>query len=84
MPSSPDSESPTIRQRGLVQAPVAPLDADGVQVATLGTLVWIVAAVALKLNGNSTLWLWTCVIGAVLGLTGLAYCLSRRTHHRRG
>lgn len=64
---------------GLVQAPVEPLDEDGVQIALIGTMAWLVAlAVVWQVEAVEAWWRWVCVAGAVLGVIGVAYCLRRR------
>lgn len=70
--------------RGLVQADVPPLDADGLTVAVIGTAAFTVALVvcwvrlsALRAAGHGD-WLWICLTGAVLGLVGIGYLAARR------
>lgn len=74
------SVEPTPRHRGLTQAPVKPLDADGVQVGVVGTIVWLIAAVVVLLRGDSApdWWLWTCWVGVGLGVLGLGYSRLRK------
>lgn len=68
---------------------VQPLDVDGVGAVAVGTVLWLVALVALlpfrdRLAANdATWWLWVCVAGAVLGLLGLPYVIRRRNAYRR-
>lgn len=80
MAHTADDHAPSPRRRGLVQAPVKPLDEDGVQVAALGTLVWAVASVVLLVRGDASpdWWLWTALFGTVIGMLGLGYCLRRK------
>ncbi len=75
-----------IRDKTYVVAKVEPLDVTGVRTVTVGTVIWLVAFVAL-LPFYSTLqdhgrdwWLWTCLAGFGLGLLGLEYCRRRRRH----
>lgn len=68
--------------RGLVQAPVAPLDEDGVQVARVGTVVWLVAAAVTWAIDSSDWWFHTCLVGAAIGLFGVFYCQRRRRVRR--
>ncbi len=68
----------------LVQAPIAPLDEDGIVVTTVGTIAFAVAAVVLVLlygrlaAAGDEWWLAVAVAGVVLGLIGLVYCWRRR------
>ncbi|MGO1972424.1 MAG: DUF2530 domain-containing protein [Propionibacteriaceae bacterium] len=74
----------------LVQAPVSPLDMDGLNVVGIG-LVLFAAATGICLLLRDTLvargdgwWLWVCVTGFGLGLLGLAYSAVRRSRRRAG
>lgn len=74
----------------LVQAPVPPLDVDGLTVAIIGTALFAAASVAFALfysalaaAGNGW-WLGVAISGFGLGLIGLAYCYSRRLGRRSG
>lgn len=73
---------PGLARRGLTQAPVKPLDEDGVQVGILGTFAWVIAAVVLLVRGDAapSWWLWTCWAGIGLGVLGLAYCWRRQSN----
>lgn len=71
-----------------MQAPVAPVDVDGVAAAQVGTVVFMVLAAAclwfraeLAAMGNLW-WLWTCVTGAGLGLAMTWFTRSRRSRAR--
>ncbi len=80
----PPIESIQIRQRTYVTAKVQPLDVTGVRTIAVGTIVWLVAGLALlpfysTLEANGRLWwLWTCLAGFGLGLIGIEYCRRRR------
>jgi hypothetical protein len=71
-----------------VQAPVPPLDVDGLAVVTVGTALFGVASVVmafgydwLAAHGHGS-WLQISVAGFVLGLIVLAYCWNRRRRRR--
>ena len=71
-------------QRVAPDMPDRPLDVTGVRTLAVGSILWLVAFIAL-LPFYSTLqdngrgwWLWTCLAGFGLGLLGLAYCRRRR------
>lgn len=80
---------PTATKSRLRQAPVDPLDQDGVMVAALGTLTWCGATIILLLNRASLerqgtgWWLWVAVTGVVLGITGTGWCLRRKARRPR-
>jgi Protein of unknown function (DUF2530) len=83
-----DMEEPAEHHHFLVQAPVPPVDVDGLAVLTVGTaifgLVSVVLAFAydwLAAHGHA-IWLQVSVSGFVLGLIGLAYCWNRRRRRR--
>lgn len=68
----------------LVQAPVDPVDEDGVAAAVVGTVVSLVATGAtawqyswLASRGQGW-WLWTAVTATGLGVMFIAYALYRR------
>ncbi|WP_375423478.1 DUF2530 domain-containing protein [uncultured Friedmanniella sp.] len=76
----------------LVQAPVPAIDADGVAVVSVGTVLFAVASIVLALlrpelaaQGRGW-WLPVCLSGFGLGLVGLLYCrrLARRRRRDRG
>lgn len=62
---------------------IAPLDVDGVRTVEVGTLLWLVAFLALlpfysRLRDDGHLWwLWTCLAGFGLGALGIEYCRRR-------
>jgi Protein of unknown function (DUF2530) len=68
---------------------VAPVDVDGVRAVAVGTVAWAIAAVVLVvLRGRlapdvAVQWIWTCVVGAGLGVLGVGYCIRRREAIRR-
>ena len=67
----------------LVQAPVPAVDADGIRVVSVGTVLFMVASVVLGLLHPQLVaagrgwWLLVCLSGAGLGLIGLLYCWNR-------
>ena len=77
-------DEPVEHHHFLVQAPVPPVDVDGLAVVTVGTAVFGLASVVLAFAYDSLaahghgLWLQVSVSGFVLGLIGLAYCWNRR------
>jgi len=85
----PPIEEIEIRKRTYVVAKVQPLDVTGVRTVLVGTVLWLVAFLALlpfysSLEEDGQLWwLWTCVCGFGLGLLGLEYCRRRRRHLAR-
>lgn len=82
--------SPTPEDGHLLhQAEVPPLDVDGVQAATVGTVIFAVATVIMavmyeRLVGtDDAWWLGVGVSGFVLGVIGIAYTSRRRARRRR-
>jgi hypothetical protein len=81
-------EQPTQHRHFLVQAPVPPLDVDGLAVVTVGTTVFGLVSVVMAFGYDwlaahgRTSWLQISVAGFVLGLIGLAYCWNRRRRRR--
>ncbi|WP_249666156.1 DUF2530 domain-containing protein [Nocardioides faecalis] len=73
-----------IGNRTFLIAPVEPLDVDGVRTVQVGTVLFVVAFLALlpfwgRLEEAQNTWLlWMCLTGAGLGLIGSAYCKRRR------
>ncbi len=61
----------------------APLPYDGVRTVTIGTLLWLVALIAMlpfwsRLNDDGHLcWIATAATGFGLGLIGIYYCRRR-------
>jgi hypothetical protein len=72
------------------QAEVPPLDVDGVQAATVGTVLFGLATVVLVLGydrlraAGDAWWLGVAVSGLGLGLLSLGYTVIRRRRRRRG
>lgn len=68
----------------------APLETDDVRIVGLGTAVWAVLFLGLlpfraRLDAAGRgWWIWTCLVGTLLGLAGLAYCRRRRNARTRG
>jgi Protein of unknown function (DUF2530) len=81
-------EEPVEHHHFLVQAPVPPVDVDGLAVVTVGTAVFGLVSVVLAFADDwlaahgHALWLQVSVSGFVLGLIGLAYCWNRRRRRR--
>ncbi|MFY9808116.1 MAG: DUF2530 domain-containing protein [Pseudonocardiaceae bacterium] len=46
--------------------------ADPRPIVGVGTLVWFLAAVVLLVAGGSRVWIWACLTGGLLGLSGFA------------
>ncbi|WP_201930940.1 DUF2530 domain-containing protein [Nocardioides donggukensis] len=73
-----------IGNRTYIVADVEPLDVDGVRTLEVGSVLWLVAFLALlpfygrlEADGRGW-WVWTCLAGFGLGLFGLEYCRRRR------
>lgn len=69
-------------------APVRPLDVTGVRTVSVGTILFLGAALVLVLffrdwmdETDREWWLWTCVTGFGLGLFGYQHCRRRARHH---
>jgi hypothetical protein len=43
----------------------------------VGTIVWLIAGAAFLIAGSDSKYVWTCVCGAVLGVTGIRYTIRR-------
>ena len=71
------------------QAEVPPLDVDGVQAATAGTVAFAIASVIMAVGydrlaaAGDGWWLGVGVCGFGLGLISLGYTISRRRRRRR-
>ncbi|MGH3701889.1 MAG: DUF2530 domain-containing protein [Pseudonocardiaceae bacterium] len=50
----------------------------------MGTATWFTAAVVLLLTGGPLAWLWTCLTGGLLGLTGFAMIHWQHRAAQRG
>ena len=44
---------------------------------TVGTIAWLIAGAAFLVAGSESKYVWTCVCGAVLGVTGIRYTIRR-------
>jgi hypothetical protein len=81
-------EQPTQHRHFWVQAPVPPLDVDGLAVVTVGTAIFGVVSVVMAFGyewlatHGHTAWLQISVAGFVLGLIVLAYCWNRSRRRR--
>lgn len=53
-----------------------------VTLITFGTVAWLIAGIALVINGADSKLIWTCVAGATLGAWGIRY--SKRRAGRSG
>ena len=66
-----------------VQAPIRPLDEDGVTATIVGTIGFAVATVVLVVlrsrldAAGHRWWVWVGVVGTALGVVGYAYCRRR-------
>ncbi len=66
---------------------VEPLDVSGLRTVTVGTVLFVLAGLALLpfrdwlQDTGREWWLWTCVAGFGLGMFGIDYC-RRRARHR--
>lgn len=58
--------------------------ADPWPLVILGTLAWFATAVVLLVVNRSTDWVWTCLVGGLLGLIGLTMISLQRHAARRG
>ena len=76
-PLVPDSGSPT-RGPQLMQAPIKPLDEDGMLVALIGTGLWLVATAVLLIAEADVRWTRVGVAGVMLGLVGAGWIQLRR------
>ena len=48
-----------------------------VTLIALGSIAWLAAGVvAIAMNADSKI-IWTCVVGAILGITGIRYSIRR-------
>ena len=44
---------------------------------TIGTIAWLIAGIVAVVIGTDTKIIWTCVVGAALGATGVRYSIRR-------
>ena len=51
-----------------------------VTLITFGTVVWVIAAIALAISGADSKLIWTCVAGTALGAWGIRYSKRRAAH----
>ena len=63
-------------------------DDSGVAAIAVGTLLWVIALIAVVLWGSSwgvdvERWTLVCAIGALLGIPGLALVMGRRSRQRK-
>lgn len=83
MPESPGTVERVARPPRRPDPP--PLESDDVRVVGIGTAVWGLLFLGLlpfraRLDAaGHGWWIWTCLVGTVLGLVGLGYCRRRRT-----
>jgi hypothetical protein len=48
-----------------------------VALISAGTIAWVAAAVIALAAGSEAKMIWTCVVGAALGLIGIRYSIRR-------
>jgi hypothetical protein len=48
-----------------------------VALISAGTLAWVAAGVIALAAGSDAKIIWTCVVGALLGITGIRYSIRR-------
>jgi hypothetical protein len=48
-----------------------------VTLVSIGTACWVVAAILFLITGAEAKIVWTCVVGAALGATGIRYSIRR-------
>lgn len=48
-----------------------------VTLVAIGTICWMVAGVVALIAGAESKIIWTCVVGAALGLVGIRYSIRR-------
>jgi len=53
-----------------------------ITLVVVGQIIWVVAAIVGLLVNADSKFLWTCFIGAALGLVGIRYTIRR--DHRSG
>jgi hypothetical protein len=75
------------RARASVHPVIPPLPrrlADPRPVVGVGTIIWFAAAVVLLIIGGPLVWIWACLTGGLLGLTGFAMIHWQGSAARRG
>jgi hypothetical protein len=88
--TEPEGEPGVVEHHVLVQAPVRAVDVDGLNVVSIGIVLFGVATVILAIGyadlsvAGRGWWLGVSISGLVLGLVGLAYCVNRRRRRRAG
>lgn len=50
----------------------------------VATIAWFVAAVVLLAGGGPASWVWTCLVGGLLGVAGFTVMHLQRNAARRG
>ncbi|MGQ0774374.1 MAG: DUF2530 domain-containing protein [Pseudonocardiales bacterium] len=58
--------------------------ADPRPVVTIGTIAWFAAAVVFLIADGASGWMWTCVVGGLLGLLGLTMIYWQHHAAQRG
>ncbi len=48
-----------------------------VTLVSIGTICWVAAAVVALAIGAESKFIWTCLVGAALGVTGIRYSVRR-------
>lgn len=48
-----------------------------VTLVSIGTICWVAAGVVALAAGAESKIIWTCVVGAALGITGIRYSIRR-------
>ena len=48
-----------------------------VTLVSIGTICWVAAGVIALAAGSDAKIIWTCVVGAALGVTGIRYSIRR-------
>lgn len=77
------------RPRNVHSVPPAPPPlprslADPRPIITVGTVAWFVAGLVLLVLGASAGWVWTCLVGGLLGFLGLTVIHLQHSAAQRG
>ncbi len=75
-----------IEASSLRQAPVPPVQDDGVRVFTIGTVLFALASLLLLVDGqrlSEAWWLDAAITGVGIGVVGIIYCVWRRNKRAR-